>query len=263
MPVVEVEHNGQVYRCVGDPKKMKYVQRTDFIKSLCGGIPAEPRNLEDIICDMGYSIAALKPKVKLAKSTVDLAFTYQGLRRKGARLPKFSRWSSGMFKDDKTLAADLAAAGKSEDSSSDIVISGDIMDLLRNADTPHFGSCLKAGGMYDSVTIGIVESCPGIAIAYVDDDAGRMRGRCWVHHAERVDNGNTVAIVCQKWGGTLGAEQVVAALRAKGVEAYEGGSYGREHGDANAIAVNFIGCFKKEIHHDMYTWIEGFKVSPA
>ena len=256
MPVVQVEHNGHTYNCVGDPKKMKYVERTDFIKSLCGRETPNPRPLEDVI-------RSLPRGVRVSEETIDLAYTYYNLRNRGARLPKFSRWSSGMFKDDATLAKDLATAGKVEDSSGDVVISGDIMDLLRNADTPHFGSCLRAGGPYDNVTIGIVEKCPGIAIAYIDDDAGRMRGRCWVHHAERKDNGASVAIVCTKWGGTLDASQVVEVIRKKGFEAYVGGSYGNQVTGKNTIAVNFVGCFTENIHHDMYTWIKDFRVSPA
>lgn len=258
---VKVSHNGVDYTCVAPPNKLKYVERTEFLQSLFGSLPVESRPLESVITSLAAVLEAPAARVTVDRETVYLATTYIRLKEKGARLPKFSRWATGLFKDDKTLAKDLATAGKVEDTTADIVISGNIMDILRNADTPHFYSCLKAGGPYEDVTKGIVEKCPGIAIAYIDDENGKMRGRCWVHHAERVDNGATVAVVCQKWGGTLDAVQVVKALRARGVEAYCGGSYGKQA--RGGIPVNFVGCFTEVIHHDMYTWIKGFKVDPT
>lgn len=259
--VAVVKHNGFDYKVIDRPENLKYVPRTEFIQALCGTIEATPRPLEDIISDFG-AWHRHPPKVQVSPTTLELAQTYVMFRNRGARLPKFSRWATGMFKDDKVLAKDLAACGKTEDSSSDIVISGDVMDLLRNADTTHFNSCLKAGGSYEKVTRGIVEDCPGIAIAYIDDENGRMRGRCWVHHAERADNGATVAVVCHKWGGTLDAIQVVESLRKRGFEAYVGGSYGKQYEGHDAIKVNFVGGFKVQVHHDMYTWVRDFKVHP-
>lgn len=260
--VAQVEHKGVTYTVIDKPENFKYIKRTDFIESLCGVTPAIPRALEDILRELSAQLPHNR-KVKVSERTMELALSYTRFRDQGARLPKFSKWATGMFKDDKNVAADLAAAGKLEDSSGNIIISSDIMDLLRNADTPHFSSCLRAGGTYDSVTKGIVEHCPGIAIAYVDDADGKMRGRCWVHHAVRVDNGNTVAVVCTKWGGTLDASQVVKTLRERGFEAYQGGSYGKQYDGHDAIKVNFVNCFTKALHHDMYTWIKDFKVSPA
>lgn len=259
MPLVKTE-KGE-YNIL-DPEKLKYAERDEFIKSLCfkEDLPEVPVESSIVSIWEAQHQFGLNAKVKVNEQTLRLAQDYIRYRDKGARLPKFSKWACGMFKDDKVLAKDLATAGKYVESNSSLFVSADMIDLLRNADTPHFTSCLAVGMGYEKVTQAIVEKCPGIAIAYVDDDGTppKMRGRCWVHHAQRVDNGADVAVVCTKWGGTVGAEQVVDVLRSKGVEAYVGGSYGNQSN--NGLAVNFINCFNEPIHHDMYTWVKGFKV---
>lgn len=260
MPVVKVQHNGQTYNCIAAPDKIEYVERDDFIKSLLMKATPPEMPLEDAVLKIRANMESYNfdGKFKVSAATAALAKDYIKYRKRGARLPKFSRWAAGMFKDDAALAGDLAMAGKWEEKSGDIVISGDVMDLLRNADTHHFSSCLKAGGVYEDVTKGIVTDHSGIAIAYVDDENGRMRGRVWVHHAQRADTGADVAVVCQKWGGTLEARQVVDLLRDKGHEAYVGGAYGRQ---GDGIYVNFVNCFTTNIHHDMYTWVKNFRVN--
>lgn len=245
-----------------DPAHLAFMERDDYLKSVCGVSSPTPRPLEEAVVSIWEDMGRGGVRCRVDVETLKMAQDYIRYRNQGARLPKFSKWTTGMFRDSPTLAADLAAAGKWEEKSSDVVISCELIDLLRNAATHHFSSCLKADGYYPNVVPKIIEECPGIGIAYVDDENGYMRGRCWIHHAQRVDDGTDCIIVCTKWGGTLSAEQVVDVLRAKGVQAYVGGSYGRQHEGRNAIAVNFVGCLTKSIHHDMHTWIKGFKVAP-
>jgi hypothetical protein len=253
--VEEVKYN------ILDPKTIKYAERDDFIKSICGRHAPKAMEAEDAIVDIwNKTKAGHELRVKVDPNTVKLAQDYIKYRDKGARLPKFGRWATGMFKEDLRIAADLAAAGKYVEKSSDIVISGDIIDILRCADTPHFSSCFSKDSCYPDMPRKICEDTPGISIAYVDDEKGKMRGRVWVHHAQRIDNGKDVAIVCKHWGGTVTAEQVVDLIRLGGAEAYVGGSYGGQHRGNNGIDVKFINCFDHSLHHDMYTWINPFKV---
>lgn len=253
--------NGERKYPIYDEAHIKFMERDDFIKSVCGIVSPTAKPLEEAVLSIwekqreGGAV-----KFKVDRATVRMARDYIHYRKRDARLPKFSKWATGMFRDDATLAADLATAGKWEEKSSDIVISCSMADINRNAATPHFSSCLTPGGYYGEVTQQILENCPGIGIAYVKDDKDYMRGRCWIHHAQRVDDGVDCIVVCTKWGGTLTAEQVVEVLRAKGIPAYVGGSYGNQR--AGGIPVNFIGCFDRDIHHDMYTWVKGFKVAP-
>lgn len=247
---------------------IKYVERTKFIQSILGPCARKEEPLENIAVniweEMQKGSRGLKARVDLR--TVDLARDYIKFRDQGARLPKFSKWAAGMFKDDKELAKNLAGIGKVEDYGN-LVISGDVVDILRCADTPHFTSCLKwenGKGPYRDVPVKIAEECPGIAIAYIDDDAKipHMRGRVWVHHAKRVSDKADCIVVCAQWAGSLQARAVVRAIKeVYGVPAYFGGGYGAQpaSADKNAVAVNFVDCFTKPIHHDMYTWVKNFR----
>jgi hypothetical protein len=253
--VEEIKYN------ILDPATIQYVERDDFIKSICGRHSPKALEAEDAIVEIWNKTRNGEAlRVKVDQNTVRLAKDYIKYRDKGARLPKFGRWATGMFKEDVRIAADLAAAGKYVEKSSDIIISGGIIDILRCADTPHFASCFAKGSIYPEMPKKICEDTPGICIAYVDDEKGKMRGRVWVHHAQRVDNGKDVAIVCAHWGGTVTAQQVVDLIRLGGAEAYVGGGYGRQYGGANRIGVNFINCFTQSLHHDMYTWMKDFGV---
>lgn len=241
-----------------NPATIKYVERDDFIKSLELKVPPKPTPLEDAVVNIwNEQQAGITVKAKVDVNTVQLAQDYIRYRNKQARLPAFSRWASGMFRDDATIAKDLAAAGKYYENSGDIVVSGGLIDILRCADTPHFSSCFGVDSYYKDMPQKIAEMCPGIAIAFVDDENGKMRGRCWVHHARRLEDGVEVAVVCQKWGGTVDAKQIAEVIKEKGIPAYVAGSYGNEDGD---VKVEFINCFTTEVHHDLYTWKNPYRV---
>ena len=245
--------------------QVRYVERDDFIKKLLTKFETDEIPLENSIVSIWDKMRRDVPvKVRVDRGTVDLARDYIRYRDMNARLPKFSKWAAGMFKDDKQLAKDLAAAGKETDTSGAIVISGDVVDILRCADTPHFTSCFdykKGHGLYKQLPKQIAEETPGIAIAYIDDDNGRMRGRVWVHHAQRTDTGEDVAVVCAQWAGTLQAAQVVKKIQGElGIPAFYGGGYGKQSDRQDHVRVNFINCFNTAVHHDMYTWVKEYKV---
>lgn len=235
--------------------QVNYVERDEFIKKLIGQTESPGKAAEDAIVAIWNDMRrGLPVQVKVEQTTVMLAQDYIRYRDKGARLPKFGRWASGMFRDDKKLANDIAAAGKYEEKTGDVIISGDAVDILRCADTPHFTSCFKYNGgkgAYKDVPKAICENTPGIAIAYVDDDNRKMRGRVWVHHAVRLDTKEDVAVVCNAWAGSLPARQVAEIIKAKGIPAAisAGGGYGN-------TPVRYVNCFTNNIHHDLYTWQE-------
>lgn len=252
---------------IHDPNTLKWAERDSFIQGLVGKHSPPVLEAENAILSIWDDVNAGKPcRVKVDASTVEMAKDYIRYRDKGARLPKFGRWATGMFKDSPTLAADLAAAGKYVEKSGDIVISANIVDILRCADTPHFMSCFKYTGVdggYSDMPKHICEDTPGICIAYVDDSGTppKMRGRVWVHHAKRCEDGEDVAVVCKEWAGSLPARQVAEYIKTLGIPAYVGGGYGSQ--DARGVAVDFINCFTEKLHHDMYTWVKGYKVTPV
>lgn len=246
-----------------DPDKIKYVERDDFIKSLEMRMPPPEKALEDIIIDIyntarqGYN--GTKPRIKISESTLRLAQDYIYYRDLQARLPKFSRWACGMFQGKQDLAQELAEAGKYIEKSGDISISGSLIDILRCADSPYFYSCFSIKEAFNYMPKLIAECTPGIGIAYVDDPSnGKMRGRCWVHHAKRLSDGVDVAVICEKQGGTVSARQIGELIKAKGIPAYVASYYNQYHGDA----VEFVNCFDSDVHHDLATWHKPYKVSP-
>lgn len=233
---------------VRNPETVKYVPRTDFIKSICGRDAPLPLATEDAIIKMMTDRGL---KVKVDQYTYQMAQWYISLRNKGARLPKFTRWATGMFAEDKNLAAIMAEAGKYQEKSGDIVISGECIDILRCADTKHFYSCFAKDGGYDHMPVAIAEETPGIAIAYVEDpNDGKLRGRVWLHHARRKDNGKDVVVVQANGYGTLSARQVAELLKKKGFEVLFNDIYGSH----KSVAIEYIDCFKQGVHHDVNTW---------
>ena len=243
---------------VRNPDTVKYVPRTDFINRLCGRDPPPELAVEDAIIKM---IHDRNLKIKVDDFTYDLAQSYIRFRNSGARLPKFTRWATGMFADNKDLAQIMASAGKYQENCGDIIISGECVDILRCADTQHFYSCFAKDGGFDHMPVAICEETPGIAIAYVNDPKnGKIRGRVWVHHARRKDNGNDVALVQSNGYGTLSARQVSELLKKKGFEVMFNGGYGTK---GASIEIEYIDCFKKAVHHDVYTWGSPLYGTPA
>lgn len=250
-----------------DPRTVNAVERTDFLKSLCGHIDQSDA-LEDILRN--------KPALprKRADGTyipqeeqtahyemIDLAKTYYKYKNKGARLPKFSRWVSGMFSGNTEYAKILADEGQKA-AARKIIVSVDKVDILRCAATPHFASCFArpevegkgpyAGTGYSKIPVKIAEECPGIGIVYVDDENGMMLGRHWFHHAKLKKTGEDIVVLTQSRYGCLQGENVARLLAKKfNVKAGLGSYYGDDLGNTE---VEYIGCFDKEIHHDLSTW---------
>lgn len=267
-----VEVNGQA---VLNPEKVGWVERSPFLQQLAGSFPTPQPELEDSVLsiwtEMGRNRAA---KLKVSSETVTLAQNYIKFRDQAARLPKFGRWVGGMFRDHPIYSKDLATAGKWAEASSDVVLSVDKLDILRCASTQHFYSCFRPNAGYEYSTEKdaelrmenwpiipklICEETAGISIAYVNDDKGFMRGRVWLHHAKRLDDGADCVVVCEKAGGTLPARQVAQIIKSKGIPAYYSG-FSHMPG---TVKVSFVDCFTRPVHHDLSTWLAVMKVTEA
>lgn len=233
---------------IHDPDKVKYAERTDFLKGLCGHIDHE-ETLEDVL-------AKTPLRTNIILELRELAQTYSRYKNKGARLPKFSRWVTGMFAGNKALAEALAAEGQKA-AKRKIIMSVDVVDILRSADTPHFSSCFAKplpGGYdygYSKVPVNIAENCPGIGIIYVDDENGKMMGRQWMHHAKIKKTGEDILVLTPSAYGCLQGDNVARLLAERGIKVAIGTYYGR---GAGVTPIEYIGCFTEEIHHDLYTW---------
>lgn len=237
-----------------DPATVSYVERTEFLKGICGHIDHE-ETIED-------NLAEMKGKNPLRNTDgyyelQDLAMKYVQWRNKGARLPKFSRWVTGMFAGNAEYAKILAAEGQAA-AKRKIIMSVDVVDILRCADTPHFRSCFMkddpsyASTPYGRVPVRIAEECPGIGIVYVDDEDGKMMGRQWMHHAKVKGTGEDIIVLPPSTYGCLQAENVARLMANQGIKVALSSYSGQE--------VEYVGCFKEALHHDLPTWASHPKV---
>lgn len=236
------------------PDTVKYVERTDFLKGLAGDIEHK-ESLEQLISTMNNP--------ECSDSVYDLknmAGVYLSYKNKGARLPNFGRWVNGMFAGNKEFQKILADEGQKA-AARKIILSVDVLDILRSADTPHFSSCFRKGDSayssmgYDRVPVKIAEECPGIGIVYVDDENGFMLGRLWMHHAKIKKTGEDILVLCDTSYGCLTGSHVARILADKGIKVAVS-SYGR---GGNSEVVEYVGCFTKPLHHDLNTWSAGPK----
>lgn len=233
-----------------NPEKIRFAPRTEFLQKI-------PKVLGVIEADVVTQALKLPiTKINLSDTErllVELAQMYSNLSVKNARLPKFTKWTGSLFKDDKQLANKVAEIGKTVQNEP-IVFSTELLDILRCADTRHFASCFSASGSFADMPKRIAEETPGIAIAFINDDKGQMKGRVWVHHAVLTETGKDVAVCGSSYGNLLNS-QVVQALRANGVEAYMTASpYDYPPSQQPKKAISYVGCFTEEAHHDTCTW---------
>ena len=246
--------HGQIW----DTTKINFKERTDFLKSNVGMLD-HVRPVEEI-CNETRSNAPAAYEIR------SLSGTYIELRNRGARLPKFTRWVTGMFAGNKDYANFLAAEA-AKATARRIYLSCDLIDILRCADTPHFGSCFAyKGGEYEEegaehrsyksdygdMPKRIAEECEGIAIAYIDDENGHMLGRFWLHHAIEKKTGEPLLVVATGYYGCMSYTFLAQLLADNGLRV----GVPRTAGIAGVdIPIEYVGCFKESVHHDLYTWL--------
>lgn len=245
------------YRIV-DPASLKAVPRTEFMQSICGAYDLEPMPIEHVISEAGN--VYYQHPVFADNLTLQLAREYINHSNNNARLPKFGKWATGMYKDRKELAKDIADFGQKASKDKRVLhISGDPYDILRSGISSKFFSCLKLGGGFDQQRVlqRIVEECAGIAVAFFQDpDSPEMTGRLFLHHVKRKDGSD--AIVCQSGPrGNLHAKNIVEVLKTKGIAVSEGNCSLRKD-DMGVEPVEFQECFTENLHYDIYTWCKPF-----
>lgn len=249
--------------------RVAYVPRTDFMQGLVRdnvGV-AEEIPLEEQVIRMA------KAGVQVDSNTLHLARTYKRYRNKNARLPNFSRWATGMFRDDRELAKVIATAGQKKTVHGVIRVATDATSILKGADSPHFFSCLtykptasgKKEDIHDWANIlkYVCEETPGIAIIGIEGENGKYTGRAWLHHAIDRENGENIVVAYRPYGN-LPQEQMIAHLKGLGVRVasphYYG--YGAPKG-AKKVTVDYNQCFERALHWDLATKkrVEGYDVT--
>lgn len=245
-----------------DPNQFKPAERTDFIKSIAGEME-EGSRIEDLCVQ-------IKNPKGVQYDLQDLAHQYIVLRNKGARIPKFPRWITGMWANNKEYANELARQGQLA-ASRKIVLSYDPVDILRSADTKHFVSCFVKTSkspqadrkvmheymqyaQYQYMPAVILEDCPGIGIAYVNDEEGKMMGRQWIHHAKIKETGEDVVVLTNGGYGCLRGSVVSSLLADRGIRTVITLDQYSPRCPKGFREIEFVGCFTKSLHHDLRTW---------
>lgn len=238
------------------------VPRTDFMQSICGDYDMAPKEIEDLIAG-----GALHSKVKVSDTLVELASFYRRHSRAGARLPNFPRWVNGLYKDNKDNAKVLAVAGQMASVQGKVTISGEPLDIMRCADTEHFASCLRSADHpkntsnfyieagYDKIPRKIVEECPGIVIAYTEDDNGYYKGRMFLHHAQ-LDSGEDIVVMSTGYGVFQFDDSLTRTLKNAGLKVYVPWHmrYNFNERDGKKVKGKYVGAFTEHIHWDIDTW---------
>lgn len=195
------------------PNTINWLERDEFMLGMEGAFPAQETPLEDLILNNGGR-ARGKISALIATDLYHMAMFYKTHRDKQARLPKFSRWVCSMYADNKDYSAAFAFFAQ-ETTNNQIVVSCNMIDILRCADTPHFASCFKYPSQYPKT---ICEKSSGMAIAFINDAEGKMKGRAWLHHA-KLDDGTDIVIVKAGYG-VLKHDMLCSELVKKGYKVY-------------------------------------------
>lgn len=242
-----------------DPSTVKSIPRSEFLASLSGHLD-DGDSIEALISSFAEVPGLDFVKYDLAR----YAMYYIELKSKGARLPKFTRWVTSMWQDNKEFARIMADEGQKAVNRR-VVMSVEPIDILRCADTPHFYSCFKwptaqighrdaskvDREAYHRLPATIAEECPGIGLMFVNDENGKIMGRQWMHHARLKATGEDIVVLTSRPYGCLRGDYVAKLLAQRGVKVGIAGAFGNNGGNA---AIDYIGCFDKPIHHDVSTW---------
>lgn len=222
---VDWEQVNEYYKIGGyGAEKLKFVQRDDVMKSLV--TVTEQLSIERAIWKQELPANASDE----ARELKNLSRNYIVLANKDARLPKFSKWVASMFADNAKIMGALAKAGQIG-GKSEIVISCNPADILRGGVSKHFATCLGCkgdgggwGGAYSHVLQGVLERCPGIAVAYIDhpEDA-TMKCRVWLNHA-RVNGKDCIAML-RPYGNGFSQQQIADLIASKGYDVIAAGDY--------------------------------------
>lgn len=220
-----------------DPESVNFVERTDFLKSLSGTHTVDDE-LEDVVQQTAKSY-----DLRL------LAGYYTELKRREARLPKFSRWVTGMFANNAQFAEELARAGQSVKKT--VTISTSLLDILRSGDTHHFSSCYGIRNNMPTnykIPVTLAEEAPGVALAYIDDDKGFMVGRQWIVHG--ADKDGDIAVLSPMPVGNFQQAPLVKALKQQGHRVAVA-TFGY---DNQGHVVSYVGGIPTAINFDVQTW---------
>lgn len=247
-------------RTIYDPEDVGFVERDDFIKSLASvNAVVEPAPLEQSILakwKAGLAAAVPKEKLEVSAGVARMARDYARYLKQGARLPKFSRWASGMFPSDKDLANTLARVGQVKAAVGELQFSARCFDLMRAGVSPHFGSCFQVGGVGGDSLIKIASTAPGIGIAFSDDENGVMKARTWIYHATRKADGKDIVVLASYPYGRFDEQAAANALKARGFIPYKA-VYGA--GGGEAITYQNMG---QRFYNDTNLWGGGCYAKP-
>lgn len=243
---------------IWNPETVGFVERDDFIRSLAAtsavveAVPLEQSILAKWKRQLAQPGALKAAQLEVSPAIARMARDYARYTKGGARLPKFSRWASSMFPNDKELGNTLAKLGQVKAEAGKIVFSAECYDLMRAGVTPHFGSCFRVASVGGESLRAIATAATGIGIAFVDDEKGLMRGRTWLYHAKRVKDGADVVVFASYPYGKFDEAAAAKALKDRGFLVYKATyTYGKAPAGTTPIKYQNMG---PQFYNDTNLW---------
>lgn len=165
------------------PEAVKFVPRDDFIQSVCGMLPPLEVDVAAYVLQH-YMCSNLTCVPKdLQSNLYYVASYYKDLTNRGARLPKFSRWVTSLYPNEKRYVEVFSAIGQKVKPIT-VIVSDKCEDILRAADSKFFASCFKGSKTLKD----IAEQVPGMGVIFGDDaESGQMQLRMWLLHVKTKD----------------------------------------------------------------------------
>lgn len=207
-----------------DPKGVKFKERTPFLQGIQGVYEVTPDPVTFITHN---GIPRELVHIPLPLNLVTLANVYKQLQSADARLPKFSRWTTGLFPGNKSVQEVTAKLGQCI-ANRKVHISTSVVDILRSGESPHFLSCLGfrflesyPTSLFPQVPLQLAEEYAGVGVAYTQDDNEQMTARRFFLHAKLKETGEDVVVVQDSAPSNgLTMEQIATALATKGVKVF-------------------------------------------
>lgn len=242
-----------------DPLTVNFVPRDDFLQGLAGDYELDSTAVSTKIRNGSMTCPFGVPQ-QLWLEIQTLAGYYDALDKTKARLPNFGRWCCSLYPKRPEFVEAFAKIGQAS-TSEKYTLTVCPIDILRCSDTTHFASCFKAGAFQQDQPKKVCEQAPGLSLALVDDDKGKVKRRTWVLHVTNEKGEHGLALY-GSYGQADPKRLGKAIAAAKGIPVYMLGYVYDAKGKPEVLTA--VNSFAEKIYFDTQVWgqFNGYRIEP-